>query len=65
MHPSTVDLNEAQLALVSAARTRQPGALRALALSFDSQLAEEDVFLDGAVAAWQVVRVPRTRLGTM
>ncbi|MCA1695786.1 MAG: hypothetical protein LC749_14235, partial [Actinobacteria bacterium] len=45
------------------ARARRPGALRELALIFDEELAAQDASFDGAVAAWQVVRAHRTRLG--
>ncbi|MDQ4070901.1 MAG: hypothetical protein M3203_15740 [Actinomycetota bacterium] len=54
-----------QLDVVTAARSRQPEALRELALILDEQLADEDSSLDGTVAAWQLVRPPRTLLGTL
>lgn len=60
-----MELTEDQLDLVTAARGRQPGALRELALMLDGQLADEDWSVDGAVAAWQVVRPRRTLLGTL
>ncbi len=65
VHPRAMELTEDRLDLVTAARSRQPGALRELALILDEQLADEDSSLDGAVAAWQVVRAPRTLLGTL
>ena len=46
--------------LISAARRREPGALRALALSLDEQLIGDDVALDGAVLAWRAVQGERS-----
>jgi hypothetical protein len=46
--------------LISAARRREPGALRALALSLDEQLVGDDVALDGAVLAWRAVQGGRS-----
>lgn len=51
-----MDLNLDHTSLVAAARRREPGALRALAARLDNQLAQADVALDGAVAAWDVVQ---------
>jgi hypothetical protein len=49
------DLDHAQL--IHAARRREPGAFRALALSLDEQLVDDDVALDGAVLAWLMGRI--------
>jgi len=45
--------------LILAARRREPGALRALALSLDEELVGDDVALDGAVLAWRAVQGKR------
>jgi hypothetical protein len=52
------DLDHAQL--IHAARRREPGAFRALALSLDEQLVDDDVALDGAVLAWRAVQGERS-----
>jgi len=57
-------LSHEELALVSAARRGEPGALRALAVCLDQRLADADDNLDGAVAAWQAVQRPRARTGS-
>ncbi|MGI8806970.1 MAG: hypothetical protein ACR2KK_03845 [Acidimicrobiales bacterium] len=46
--------------LILAARRREPGALRALALRLDEQLVGDDVALDGAVLAWRAVQGERS-----
>ena len=46
--------------LILAARRREPGALRALALSLDEQLVGGDIALDGAVLAWRAVQGERS-----
>lgn len=51
------DVDHAQL--IYAARRREPGALRALAVSLDEQLAGDDVALDGAALAWRAVQGER------
>lgn len=51
-----MDTNLDDATLIAAARRREPGALRALAVTLDGRLTEDDVALDGAVAAWQAVR---------
>jgi hypothetical protein len=52
------DLDHAHL--ISAARRREPGALRALAVSLDEELVGDDVALDGAVLAWRAVQGERS-----
>lgn len=52
------DLDHAHL--ISAARCRERGALRALALSLDEQLVGGDVAFDGAILAWRAVQGERS-----
>ncbi|MDQ6796903.1 MAG: hypothetical protein M3011_02565 [Actinomycetota bacterium] len=58
-----MNLNSEELTLASAARLGEPGALRALAMSLDERLAEEDSSLDPAVLAWQAVAGGRSQAG--
>jgi len=64
MHLIGMEANVDPADLILAARRREPGALRALALSLDEQLVGDDVALDGAVLAWRAVRGGRS-LGLM
>jgi len=50
-----MNLSSEELTMATAARLGEPGALRALAMSLDERLAEEDSSLDPAVLAWQAV----------
>ena len=50
-----MNLSAEELALVAAARNRERGALRTLAVSLDERLGD-DVCLDGAVMAWRAVK---------
>lgn len=60
-----MDIDRDDLALLTAARERRPGALRQLAVHLDQQLADEDRPLDGAVMAWQAVHRPARRTRTL
>jgi len=55
MHLIGMDTNLDDFTLIAAARRREPGALRALAVTLDGRLTEDDAALDGAVAAWQAL----------
>jgi len=58
-----MNLSSEELTMATAARLGEPGALRALAMSLDERLAEEDSSLDPAVLAWQAVSGRRSQTG--
>lgn len=60
MHLRGMEANVDRAHLIHAARRREPGALRTLALSLDEQLLGDDVALDGAVLAWRAVQGERS-----
>ena len=60
-HPKDMNLNVDDKALVAAARSGERGALRALAVTLDERLADDDACLDGAVMAWRAVDGGRRR----
>jgi hypothetical protein len=56
-------LSDDDMTLVTAARGGERGALRALAVSLDERLGEDEACLDGAVMAWRAVTGPGRRFG--
>lgn len=50
-----MNLSVEDKALVAAARSGERAALRALAVSLDERLGDDDACLDGAVMAWRAV----------
>ena len=62
-HLKDMNLSIEDKALVAAARRGERGALRALAVSLDERLGDDDACLDGAVMAWRAVHGGRRRSG--
>jgi hypothetical protein len=58
-----MNLSVDDMTLVAAARSGERGALRALAVSLDGRLGEEEACLDGAVMAWRAVKGPGRPFG--